>query len=619
MWRLALSSRFVLFLLSGDNFNRYVDFPVTDVLQMMGRAGRPQFDEKGVACVFVHQPKKQFYKRFLYEPFPVESSLKAALHNHLNAEVSGGTIRNKQDAVEYLTWTYFFRRLLVNPAYYGCADASTDTVQAYLLDLVDETLADLQDQGCVDLSPGVPPNSTTAGAASASGERSEDVLVADFKVRPTVAGRVASYYYLDYRSIGVILNGLRGEEKAEGGRSGEELASAAAVCRLLSQCFEFAELPVRHNEDGLNGDLAAQLPWRLMNQSQPLDSPHTKAFLLLQAHCCRAPLPISDYVNDTKSVLDQALRVLNAMVDLAADEGLLGPALHCMRFTQLLVQATMPDQSELAQLPGLSARQAAQAETNLRSKQGGGNTGGGGSRGGGGGQQGASGGLAGLVALYRNQGGKGGSKGGGNGAASLLSAAGASSKALEALEALPDAAITVASLREDDGSKDDDDDDDDDSGSISTNASSSTSAAGSPSFTVTVDSDCTLTLNLSLSAVASKSYSQRNNSNGNNNRAASQQEQQQQQSSNNSRHQNERIRVRTPFYHKAKELGWWLLLGVGDELLALKRVNHSRSQQVSLSFLAPEMSGDQTLDVWLVADCVRGLDFHLPISLSVVD
>ena len=30
---------------------RYVDFPVTDVLQMMGRAGRPQFDDSGVACI----------------------------------------------------------------------------------------------------------------------------------------------------------------------------------------------------------------------------------------------------------------------------------------------------------------------------------------------------------------------------------------------------------------------------------------------------------------------------------------------------------------------------------------------------------------------------------------
>lgn len=54
---------------------RYVDFPITDVLQMMGRAGRPQFDRHGVAVIMVHEPKKSFYRKFLYEPFPVESSL----------------------------------------------------------------------------------------------------------------------------------------------------------------------------------------------------------------------------------------------------------------------------------------------------------------------------------------------------------------------------------------------------------------------------------------------------------------------------------------------------------------------------------------------------------------
>lgn len=88
---------------------RYVDFPITDVLQMMGRAGRPQFDDSGKACILVHEPKKQFYRKFLYEPFPVESHLKDCLHDHINAEIATGTITCKEDAVEYLTWTYFYR------------------------------------------------------------------------------------------------------------------------------------------------------------------------------------------------------------------------------------------------------------------------------------------------------------------------------------------------------------------------------------------------------------------------------------------------------------------------------------------------------------------------------
>ncbi len=51
-------------------------------------------------------------EQFLYEPFPVESSLAQHLHDHLNAEVAAGTIASKQDAIDYLTWTYLFRRLV---------------------------------------------------------------------------------------------------------------------------------------------------------------------------------------------------------------------------------------------------------------------------------------------------------------------------------------------------------------------------------------------------------------------------------------------------------------------------------------------------------------------------
>jgi activating signal cointegrator complex subunit 3 len=59
---------------------------------MIGRAGRPQFDDHGIACVYVAEEKKNFYKKFLYEPFPVESSLASQITDHINAEIASGTL-----------------------------------------------------------------------------------------------------------------------------------------------------------------------------------------------------------------------------------------------------------------------------------------------------------------------------------------------------------------------------------------------------------------------------------------------------------------------------------------------------------------------------------------------
>ena len=145
-----------LVIIKGTEFydgkqKRYVDMPITDVLQMMGRAGRPQFDDQGVACVLVHDVKKHFYKKFLYEPFPVESSLLNVLPDHLNAEIVAGTISTIQEALDYMTWTYFFRRLLQNPSYYGLEGVDQTNVNKYLSSIVQNTLRTLADSYCVEI------------------------------------------------------------------------------------------------------------------------------------------------------------------------------------------------------------------------------------------------------------------------------------------------------------------------------------------------------------------------------------------------------------------------------------------------------------------------------------
>jgi activating signal cointegrator complex subunit 3 len=281
-------------------FGRYVDFPVTDVLQMMGRAGRPQFDSVGVACIFVHQPKKEFYKKFLYEPFPVESRLLSSLHNFVCAEVClTGRINSVEDGVEWLKWTYLYRRLRRNPSFYECEGSDDKTIQAFLETLARRVLVELDEAGVVELD----------------GD----------EVASATLGSVAAYYYLDYRTTSeasINVDDFEADVIDASSRRREALAVA-----FLCAAREFDELPVRHNEDIENSDLASQLlddgDGDTIDGLLELgyDSPHAKAQLLIHAKLRDGKLPIADYATDQRSVLEQAPRVLAALIDVAADAG----------------------------------------------------------------------------------------------------------------------------------------------------------------------------------------------------------------------------------------------------------------------------------------------------------
>lgn len=75
--------------------------------------------------------------------------------DHFNAEVVAGTVSTRQDAVDYLTWTFFYRRLVQNPSYYGLEGVEAAAVNQHLSGLVEEALGALQAAGgCVCLGGG---------------------------------------------------------------------------------------------------------------------------------------------------------------------------------------------------------------------------------------------------------------------------------------------------------------------------------------------------------------------------------------------------------------------------------------------------------------------------------
>ncbi|CAK46557.1 hypothetical protein CBS115989_2758 [Aspergillus niger] len=304
----------------------YRDMDLTDVLQMLGRAGRPQFDTSGIARIFTQDAKKAFYKHFLHTGFPVESTLHKVLDNHLGAEVSAGTITTKQDALDYLTWTFFFRRLHKNPSYYGleisAEEHNTMAAQAiaqdFMIELVDKSLGELAESSCVVLD-------------SATGD-----------VDPTPFGKIMSYYYLSHKTIRYLMSHAKPNPTFHD------------VLSWMCSATEFDELPVRHNEDLINAELARNLPLSVESMCDlPLWDPHVKAFLLLQAYMSRIDLPISDYVGDQTSVLDQGIRIIQASIDVMAELGYLHACHMFMSLLQCIKSARWPEDAPLSILPGI--------------------------------------------------------------------------------------------------------------------------------------------------------------------------------------------------------------------------------------------------------------------------
>jgi antiviral helicase SLH1 len=86
----------------------------------------------------------------------------------------------------------------------------------------------------------------------------------------------------------------------------------------------------------------------------PLWDPHTKAFLLLQAYMSRIDLPITDYVGDQTSVLDQGIRIIQASIDVMAELGYLPACQMLMTLLQCIKSARWPEDHPLSILPGVA-------------------------------------------------------------------------------------------------------------------------------------------------------------------------------------------------------------------------------------------------------------------------
>ncbi len=65
-----------------------MDLGILDVMQIFGRAGRPQYDTFGHGTIITTHDKLAHYLSLLTRQNPIESQFIASLADNLNAEVS---------------------------------------------------------------------------------------------------------------------------------------------------------------------------------------------------------------------------------------------------------------------------------------------------------------------------------------------------------------------------------------------------------------------------------------------------------------------------------------------------------------------------------------------------
>ncbi len=101
-----------------DPLEGEVDMSPLDVLQMLGRAGRPGYDDVGYGWVVCDFEDADKYRKLLRDGKEIESRLAEDLDSHLNAEIAMGTISDLDDVMSWLRTTFYYVRAQSKPDEY---------------------------------------------------------------------------------------------------------------------------------------------------------------------------------------------------------------------------------------------------------------------------------------------------------------------------------------------------------------------------------------------------------------------------------------------------------------------------------------------------------------------
>ena len=131
----------------------YSEYTKMEIDQMCGRAGRPQYDKKGIAVIMTESYKTEKFEEISNEK--IESHLKPNIVEHINAEIATGIIKDMNTALIWIKNTFMFVRMKKEPAIFGIrpqfGKKENKIIEQYLQNLIQKTFKDLSESNLIEL------------------------------------------------------------------------------------------------------------------------------------------------------------------------------------------------------------------------------------------------------------------------------------------------------------------------------------------------------------------------------------------------------------------------------------------------------------------------------------
>ncbi|KAI0973513.1 hypothetical protein F4678DRAFT_471254 [Xylaria arbuscula] len=306
--------------------NHYTDdgpqeYSDLEIMQMLGRAGRPQFDSHAVAIIMTRLANVQRYKKLVSGEELLESTLHRNLLEHLNSEIGLGTIQDMQTAKKWISGTFLSVRVQQSPSLYNLQHVhNASGAEERMEEWCERDVKLLQDHGLV--TEHIPFTCTEYGQAM-------------------------SKYMIQFDTMKLLLSIPRA-------------AQVEKMLTIICKAIEFKDFKFKPTERAIFRELNKS-PLILHPIRETLTLTWHKIFMIVQIFLGGVELPADkdaniirqDLMRERRMVFDRLKRLVRCVIDCKAFDGDGPGTLAALELSRSIeAQAWEDKPAQLSQIPG---------------------------------------------------------------------------------------------------------------------------------------------------------------------------------------------------------------------------------------------------------------------------